>query len=153
MLGKAAGSVLSGGLDNILKDLQSSGHGKVAQSWVGTGPNEEIAPKDLAKALGNDAIDALTKRTGMSRDELLEGLSQQLPGLVDQLTPQGRLPTEHEASRMALLPQGVARHPWRDVVDQLEHRPRAAPVKCRAEHLKRRAAAARAPRSLSFGTR
>jgi uncharacterized protein YidB (DUF937 family) len=98
--GAAAGSVLSGGLDNILKDLQSSGHGKVAQSWVGTGPNEEIAPKDLAKALGNDAIDALTKRTGMSRDELLEGLSQQLPGLVDQLTPQGRLPTEHEASRM-----------------------------------------------------
>lgn len=38
--------------------------------------------------------------TGMDRDELLEGLSQHLPEFVDQLTPQGRLPTEEEASRM-----------------------------------------------------
>jgi uncharacterized protein YidB (DUF937 family) len=98
--GAAAGSVLSGGLGNILKDFQASGKGKVAQSWIGTGPNEEIAPKDLASALGSDTIDALSKQTGMGRDELLEGLSQQLPDLVDQLTPQGRLPTEHEASQM-----------------------------------------------------
>src|SRR5262249_57556601 len=51
--GAAAGSVLSGGLGNIIKELQDTGHGRVAQSWVGTGPNEEIAPKDLANALGN----------------------------------------------------------------------------------------------------
>jgi uncharacterized protein YidB (DUF937 family) len=36
----------------------------------------------------------------MDRNDLLEGLSQHLPELVDQLTPQGRLPTEDEASRM-----------------------------------------------------
>jgi uncharacterized protein YidB (DUF937 family) len=36
----------------------------------------------------------------MDRDELLEGLSQHLPEFVDQLTPEGRLPTEEEASRM-----------------------------------------------------
>jgi uncharacterized protein YidB (DUF937 family) len=98
--GAAAGSVLTGGLGNILKDFQASGNGKVAQSWIGTGPNEDIAPKDLASALGSDTIDALTKQTGMSRDELLHGLSQQLPDLVDQLTPHGRLPTEHEASQL-----------------------------------------------------
>jgi uncharacterized protein YidB (DUF937 family) len=33
-------------------------------------------------------------------DELLAGLSQNLPDLVDQLTPKGRLPTEEEAARM-----------------------------------------------------
>jgi uncharacterized protein YidB (DUF937 family) len=98
--GAAAGSVLSGGLGNLLKEFQSSGHGKAAQSWVGTGPNQEIAPKDLADALGGDTIDALSKQTGMGRDELLSGLSQQLPDLIDQLTPNGRLPTEEEASRM-----------------------------------------------------
>jgi uncharacterized protein YidB (DUF937 family) len=32
--------------------------------------------------------------------DLLEGLSQHLPDFVDQLTPEGRLPTEEEASRM-----------------------------------------------------
>jgi uncharacterized protein YidB (DUF937 family) len=98
--GAAAGSVLSGGLGNIIKELQDSGHGRVAQSWVGTGPNEEIAPKDLANALGSDTLNTLSKQTGLSRDELLAGLSQNLPDLVDQLTPKGRLPTEEEAGRM-----------------------------------------------------
>jgi YidB-like protein len=37
----------------------------------------------------------------MHRDELLSGLSQHLPNLVDQLTPEGRLPTEEAASKMA----------------------------------------------------
>jgi uncharacterized protein YidB (DUF937 family) len=98
--GAAAGSVLSGGLGNIIKELQGSGHGRVAQSWVGTRPNEEIAPKDLEKALGNDTLNALSRQTGLSMDDLLAGLSQHLPDLVDQLTPSGRLPTEEEAARM-----------------------------------------------------
>jgi uncharacterized protein YidB (DUF937 family) len=99
LAGAGAGTVLSGGLGNLLKDLQNNGQGRAAQSWVGKGENEEIEPDDLAKALGADTINALTAQTGMSRDDLLEGLSQQLPQVVDQLTPDGRLPTEHEAAR------------------------------------------------------
>jgi uncharacterized protein YidB (DUF937 family) len=98
--GAAAGSVLSGGLGNILKELQEGGQGRIAQSWVGTGPNEEIAHKDLANALGSDTLNTLSKHTGLSMDDLLAGLSQHLPDLVDQLTPNGRLPTEEEAARM-----------------------------------------------------
>ncbi len=98
--GAAAGSVLSGGLVNIIKELQDSGHSRTAQSWVGTGPNEEIAPKDLGNALGSDTLETLSKQTGLSRGELLAGLSQFLPDLIDQLTPHGRLPSEQEASRM-----------------------------------------------------
>ena len=98
--GAAAGSVLSGGLGRLINDLQKSGQGRVAQSWIDRGPNEEIAPADLKKALGSDTLDALAKQTGLSRDELLEGLRQNLPELVDKLTPNGRLPTEEEASRL-----------------------------------------------------
>jgi uncharacterized protein YidB (DUF937 family) len=98
--GAAAGSVLSGGLGNIIKELQDSGHGRVAKSWVGTGPNEEIAPKDLANALGSDTLNTLSRQSGLSVDDLLAGLSQHLPDLVDQLTPKGRLPTEEEAARL-----------------------------------------------------
>ena len=94
-----AGNVLSGGLGNLMRDLQNSGQGRVAQSWVGTGPNQEIEPDDLGKALGADTINALTAQTGMSREDLLEGLSQQLPEMVDRLTPNGRLPTPQEAQR------------------------------------------------------
>ena len=98
--GAAAGGVLSGGLASIIKDLQSSGQGRVAQSWVGTGPNQEIDPDKLEAALGSDTLESLTKQTGMGRDDLLEGLSQYLPGVIDHLTPNGRLPTENEASRL-----------------------------------------------------
>jgi uncharacterized protein YidB (DUF937 family) len=51
-------------------------------------------------ALGADTLDALARQTGLSHDDLLEGLSQNLPDFIDQLTPNGRLPTEEEASRM-----------------------------------------------------
>jgi uncharacterized protein YidB (DUF937 family) len=98
--GAAAGSVLTSGLGSLINDLNNSGHGRVAQSWVNRGPNQEIAPSDLQKALGSDELDALARQTGLSHDELLEGLSQNLPGFVDQLTPDGRLPTEEEASRL-----------------------------------------------------
>jgi uncharacterized protein YidB (DUF937 family) len=98
--GAAAGTVLSGGLGRLINDLQKSGQSRVAQSWIDRGPNEEIAPADLRKALGSDTLDALAKQTGLSRDELLEGLRQNLPELIDKLTPNGRLPTEEEASRM-----------------------------------------------------
>lgn len=95
----AAGSVLSGGLNELLKQFQQSGQGDVAKSWVGTGPNKSISPNDLAKTLGADQIDTLMAKTGMSRDELIAGLSQVLPEVVDKLTPQGRVPTEQELSR------------------------------------------------------
>ena len=98
--GAAAGSVLSGGLGNLIKGFQDSGHGHAAESWVGTGPNKEIAPGDLADALGGDTLDTLSRQTGMGQNDLLEALRQQLPDFVDQLTPHGRIPTEEEASRM-----------------------------------------------------
>jgi uncharacterized protein YidB (DUF937 family) len=92
--------VLSGGLNDLLKQFQQSGHGDVAQSWVGSGPNKAISPDDLASALGADRINAVAALSGMSREDLLNGLSQQLPEVVDQLTPDGRLPSEQEASRL-----------------------------------------------------
>lgn len=100
LAGGAAGSVLSGGLGDLLKQFQQSGHGEVANSWVNPGPNKQIAPHDLASALGADQIETLTSQTGLSRDELLSGLSQYLPEVVDKLTPEGRVPSESEASRL-----------------------------------------------------
>lgn len=98
--GRDAGSVLSGGLNDLLRQFQQNGQGEVADSWVGAGPNKAIAPNDLAKALGADRLNAMMAQSGMSRDELLSGLSQQLPDVVDQLTPHGRVPNEQEAARL-----------------------------------------------------
>jgi uncharacterized protein YidB (DUF937 family) len=100
LAGGAAGGVLSGGLADLLKQFQQTGHGEVASSWIGSGQNKAIAPKDLSEALGSDQISGLMSQTGLSSDELLAGLSEQLPRVVDHLTPDGRLPTEEEMSRL-----------------------------------------------------
>jgi uncharacterized protein YidB (DUF937 family) len=98
LAGGAAGSVISGGLGELLKQFQQNGQGEAANSWVGPGPNKQISPGDLASALGADQIDTLASQSGLSRDELLTGLSRHLPEVIDDLTPQGRLPTESELS-------------------------------------------------------
>jgi uncharacterized protein YidB (DUF937 family) len=98
--GGAAGGVLSGGLNDLLKQFEEAGHGDVANSWVGSGPNKTISPNDLGNALGADKVNTLMAHTGMSREDLLNGLSQQLPELINHLTPQGRVPTEQEAAHL-----------------------------------------------------
>jgi uncharacterized protein YidB (DUF937 family) len=99
LAGGAAGSVLSGGLADLVRQFQQSGHADKVNSWVGPGSNKSIAPNELANALGADRVNTLTQATGLSREDLLAGLSQELPQAVDELTPEGRLPTEQEASR------------------------------------------------------
>jgi uncharacterized protein YidB (DUF937 family) len=98
LAGGAAGSVISGGLGDLLEQFNQNGQGDTANSWVGKGENKPIAPGDLANALGANQIDSLASQTGLSRDELLSGLSQYLPGVIDHRTPEGRLPTEQELS-------------------------------------------------------
>lgn len=99
LAGGAAGTVLSGGLGDLLNQLQQKGHGDAANSWVSNGPNKQIAPGDLANALGADQIDSLASQSGLSRDELLQGLSQYLPDAINHLTPDGRLPSGDELHR------------------------------------------------------
>ena len=98
LAGGAAGTILSGGLGDLMKQLQQNGLGDQADSWVSNGPNKQISPGDLANALGADDINQLTSQTGMSRDDLLQGLSQYLPDVVNHLTPDGRLPDDNEMS-------------------------------------------------------
>ena len=99
LAGGAAGSILTGGLGELVKRFQQNGQGQVANSWVGTGRNEPISPGELEKAVGVDTLDDLSRETGTSRDQLLAELAEQLPQTVDTLTPEGRIPNEQEASR------------------------------------------------------
>jgi len=95
----ATSSILTGGLGELMKRLQSTGQGNVGKSWLAMGPNESITPDALAKAAGTDALDALAEQHGMTRDQVAEELSRTLPETVDRLTPDGRIPSEREASR------------------------------------------------------
>jgi uncharacterized protein YidB (DUF937 family) len=87
---------LLGGLSDLVQKFQSAGHGDVVNSWVGSGPNQPVQPSQVGAALGQQTISELARKAGMSEQDLLNQLAQTLPGLVDRLSPNGRLPTAAE---------------------------------------------------------
>ena len=92
--GASAGGFLNGGLGELVERFKQSGQGATAELWVGSGPNQQIAPPQLEQAIGPDVLNTLSKQTGLSREDLLVRLSRELPDAVNKYTPQGRLPTE-----------------------------------------------------------
>src|SRR4051812_40176360 len=96
--GALGGGVLGNGLKDLLDRFRQNGHEDKAQSWVSTGSNKPIAPQELEHTLGEERIQWLMEQTGLPREELLAGLSKELPDTVDKLTPDGRVPTDDESS-------------------------------------------------------
>jgi uncharacterized protein YidB (DUF937 family) len=68
---------------------------------VAQGPNRDIAPDQLERAIGGDTLETLARHTGLSRDEILARLTRELPGAVDKYTPDGRLPADDGPQRSA----------------------------------------------------
>jgi len=99
--GASAGSVLSGGLGDLVDRLRQQGHGEAADSWVARGPNKQLSSQQLEQALGSDVVDSLVQRTGLTREDLLSRLARTLPEAVDKYTPEGRLPSADEADRLS----------------------------------------------------
>jgi uncharacterized protein YidB (DUF937 family) len=98
--GGSMGSVLSGGLRDLVERFKQNGQGQAADSWVKRGPNQPLGPDQLEQAIGPDVLNTLSQQTGISREELLSRLTRELPAAVDNFTPEGRLPTEDEATRL-----------------------------------------------------
>jgi uncharacterized protein YidB (DUF937 family) len=86
-------------LGGLLERFTQSGHGDKINSWIGPGQNQPIEPHELEGALGDDTVQDLSRQTGLPRGDLLGQLSQLLPGVVDQLTPQGRMPPREDMER------------------------------------------------------
>lgn len=91
---------ISDGLANLVNRFRQNGHGPEAESWISRGANSEMSPQQLEEALGEERVAWLEQQTGLSRAELLAGLSRSLPDAVDKLTPEGRIPEEHEVRRL-----------------------------------------------------
>jgi uncharacterized protein YidB (DUF937 family) len=99
LAGTSIGEVLGNGLRDLMESFKQAGHGELADSWIGHGPNKEIAPSHLERIIGSDALDAVAQQIGLSREEILSRLARNLPEAVDKYTPDGRLPTAADFSR------------------------------------------------------
>jgi uncharacterized protein YidB (DUF937 family) len=84
----------------LLDQLKQAGLGDKVDSWVGQGSNHQIEPGQLGDALGQKTLSEIAAHAGIDQQELLNQLSQVLPGLVDKLTTNGQVPDTNELSRL-----------------------------------------------------
>jgi uncharacterized protein YidB (DUF937 family) len=87
-------------LGGLLSKLEQGGLSDQTKSWVGSGQNQPVSPNQLGQALGPNIIKTLSQITGLSEDDLNKQLSQAIPVIVNTLTPNGRLPTAAELSKI-----------------------------------------------------
>ena len=81
-----------GGLGDLIGKFTRGGMGDVIGSWVGHGENVPISGGQLSNVLDSDTIGNIAAQLGLSHGEAASQLSQLLPQVVDQLTPQGHAP-------------------------------------------------------------
>jgi uncharacterized protein YidB (DUF937 family) len=82
----------TGGLAELAKGFQQAGLGDVLSSWIGKGANLPVSAEQLTKALGTARLASLAGRAGLTSESAAGQLATLLPGLVDELTPDGALP-------------------------------------------------------------
>ena len=87
-----------GGLGALLQQFQQKGYGEQVQSWVSTDQNQPIPPDAVGQVFDHDELTQIASQAGVSEEEAREGLSELLPQVVDQLTPQGQLPNFDQLS-------------------------------------------------------
>ena len=89
-----------GGINGLVSQFKGSGLGDVIASWIGTGQNQPINPDQLSAVLGSERVDALAQQAGVPQEQGASLLSQLLPLLVDQLTPDGNIPQESQLASL-----------------------------------------------------
>jgi uncharacterized protein YidB (DUF937 family) len=82
-----------GDLQGLATQLQQGGLGNEVQSWLSGGGNLPVTPDQLRAALGSDQVKELAQHFGVSPDAALKLLSEHLPGVMDQASPNGALPS------------------------------------------------------------
>ena len=116
-LGGQAG--LQGGLDNIqslfggnglpgiVSQLTSAGLGQQVQSWIGNGENKPVSGQQIQQAMDPGALAQMAQQTGMSPDQITSQVAQALPKLIDQITPNGKVPSSDPLAQGAQNLKGL----------------------------------------------
>ena len=98
-----------GGLQGVLGKFQQAGYGEQAQSWIGTGQNMPIDAGALSQVFGQGQLSQIAQQLGIPHDQVAGQLAQELPNVVDRMTPDGQIPEGHSDlvnQALAILQQG-----------------------------------------------
>jgi uncharacterized protein YidB (DUF937 family) len=86
----------SGGLAGLMQAFQGKGMGDMMSSWISTGPNPPISERQITDVLGADVLSQFAGKAGVPQGEAGGLLASLLPAVIDQLTPQGRVPESND---------------------------------------------------------
>lgn len=78
-------------LGSIVGNLENSGLGDIAKSWLGDGSNEHISWSQIESMLGSDKIKEAASQLGTDQNDLLRGLQDMMPQVVDKSSSGGSL--------------------------------------------------------------
>ncbi len=78
-------------LGALLENLNSAGLMELAQSWLGDGDNAPIANDQLTRVFGQEKIDVFARQLGLPPTDAESGLTQAIPGMVDNASRGGTL--------------------------------------------------------------
>ena len=84
-----------GGLQGMVTQFEKQGLGPTVQSWIGNGPNQPISADQVHQVFGSGMLSQLAAKAGMNPQDLAQKLSQILPGAIDKLTPDGKVPAKN----------------------------------------------------------
>lgn len=89
LLGGSGGKGMD--LGSIVGNLQNSGLGDIASSWLGDGDNEHISREQISGMLGSDKVAQAAEALGADQNDLLRGLQNMLPQVIDKSSSGGSL--------------------------------------------------------------
>jgi uncharacterized protein YidB (DUF937 family) len=82
-----------GGIGGLVSAFQKNGLGDVVASWISNNTNLPISAEQIQSVLGQGPLQDVASKMGLSSGDVASAMSERLPGLVDQLTPNGQLPS------------------------------------------------------------
>jgi uncharacterized protein YidB (DUF937 family) len=88
------------GLSAVLGQLTNGGLGDQVKSWIGMGENKEVSPEEIQKAISADDLKKFADSAGVSMEQASQGLAAVLPGMVDKLTPEGKVPDKSGVEKL-----------------------------------------------------
>ena len=91
LLSAALAQTSLGNMQGLLDKLQQSGLGPQVSSWLGDGKNLPITADQLKAALGKEQVQQIAAHFGLPMDKILATVAEQLPAIVDKLSPNGTL--------------------------------------------------------------
>ncbi|CAN5231765.1 hypothetical protein BH20ACI1_BH20ACI1_00240 [soil metagenome] len=118
-LGDKAGGLLStllalmmnkadGGFSGFLERFKEAGLGDVVSSWIGSGVNTPLSNEQTESVFGEETLKDISENVGLDYATTTSATAFMTPHIVDNLTPEGVVPTESDLlSRVGGFPGGI----------------------------------------------